>query len=187
MSSVSFPFVVMTGSNVVGGVSAPDFIATKDKMFAIFESWEKEAARLVATNNDPFGNAATFLTSGNFDVIGSHIEAWRPAHLFVYIDEDAEKVLGFVLIQDTLIVADTHKYVAILAAAVSPFCYNKGVGKHMIEIWIQYEKTCGDVDGIILQAEPTAMEFWKKVGFTKWETTIESACPELTKMIFPFF
>jgi len=186
-----FPFVLMTSSQTIGGMPGPDFIATKDKMIAIFGSWEKKAADLVAADNDPFGNAATFLTPGNFDVLGSRIEAWRPAPLFVYIDEYASTILGFVLIQRQLIVDGPHKYAGILSAAVNPFHYGKGVGKRMIDVWIEHEKDLDaddsvKVDGVVLQSEPSAVSFWKKIGFTEWETTIESASPELTKMILAF-
>lgn len=203
MEGAMFPFILMTDSKTSAGLSmndVPEHLSHRN-MVALFDSWQTHAARMVATNNDRYGNAATFLKPGNFDEIGARIDAWSRCPIFVYMDESYSTVLGFMLMSDNLLRDGSQFCCTILAAAVNPFYYNKGFGKRMILNWIGYQKKENEalpaipskergswrffpkIDSVVLLSEQTSLAFWKKIGFNEWDTTKFNHFDDLTPMI----
>ena len=183
-----FPFISVSSKGEFSHL-CPEEIADRKFMFSEFEAWEEEAKRQVATANDV--NAKTFLTDGNFDVIGSVIERWKPHPLFVFFDEE-ETMIALAVLGVDIVTDESESFFVIGAFAVNPKFYRKGLGRQCAERLInehrrQSKSNFYGVNGIVLLSEFSAVPFWTKLGFTKFESDIlVTDCEGVEKMKLTF-
>lgn len=185
-----FPFISVSSKGIVPNECPSSLMANRKAMLVEFEAWEEEAKRLVSTANDE--NAKTFLTPGNFDVIGAYIEKWEPYPLFVFFNDD-QTITGIALFDENIVRDVSGNFFAIRAFAVNPKFYGKGVGRKFCQKLLEEHQRISQMSrrrifhGIVLLSELSAVPFWIKLGFEKFESkTMRTECKGVEKMKYTF-